>query len=103
MVAWTRADETSIFQLQQNSKTKSTSIFTCKVFAVGVGLKPNGLKTMNQIAGNPTNAFNVKGGFDALEGVVSSIQDLLKKTVCGSCERLTQIKATEISVIEGEH
>jgi len=58
------------------------------VFAVGVGLKENGLQTMNDIAGDPDYAFNVVGGFAALDGVVDEINDLLKKAVCHPCKRL---------------
>jgi len=58
------------------------------VFAVGVGLKPNGLQTMQDIAGDPDNAFNVVGGFAALDATVMDIQNLLKRTVCHPCKRL---------------
>jgi len=60
------------------------------VFAVGVGLKENGILTMNQIAGDPAFAFNVVGGFGALDKNVEAIQELLKVTVCHPCTVLKE-------------
>jgi collagen type VI alpha len=65
------------------------------VFAVGVGLKEGGLETMDAIAGNPENAFNIQGGFEALQEVAAEIQNLLKKVVCHPCKRL-KIKKFEL-------
>jgi len=75
------------------------------VFAVGVGLKPNGIKTMNEIAGAPEYAFNVVGGFSALQDTVGSISDLLKGTICHPCNLLREpvvpvAEASESSAIE---
>lgn len=75
------------------------------MFAVGVGLKPNGIKTMNEIAGAPEYAFNVVGGFSALQDTVGSISDLLKGTICHPCNLLREpvvpvAEASESSAIE---
>merc|ERR1719436_797271 len=52
---------------------------------------------MNDIAGTPENAFNIEGGFTALQGVAGQIQVLLKDVVCHPCKRF---KVSDISVQE---
>lgn len=72
------------------------------VFAVGVGLKPNGIETMDQIAGPGGNSYNVVGGFAALNDVVLSIQDTLKQIVCNPCKRLREEEVVEPEPTEEE-
>lgn len=60
------------------------------MFAVGVGLNDKGYQTILEIAGpgRQDHAYNVQGGFDALEDVVSHISAYLEDIVCNPCHRM---------------
>jgi len=70
--------------------SKNIRMSGADVFAVGVGLNEKGYQTILDIAGpgREDHAYNVQGGFDALDSVVQHISAYLEDIVCNPCHRL---------------